>query len=266
MPQKVTTSRKKPVDCLNLVRYPVLVSFVRQTSNAELGKMMKKRAVAYLRKSTRGQKLSFSLQERWIADFCESFDYEIVETFTDEKSGRTNDRDGLLSALAYINQPEFHDVYLIVGRIDRIARNLSSISYLEPILPRIRSTNLGDTEINDVILACLLSISKAESNAISARVKASYRALKERDPNYTWGSRKGLIEGRNKSLEKRKNRGLDKSSKLLKLIRLIDPNDQFTWRQKAEKLNELGITSPTGKKLTHSSLYGAIKRLENAAC
>ena len=239
---------------------------MRQSSNAKQGDIMKKRAIAYLRKSTRGQKLSFSLQKSWIEDFSTSFNYEIVQFFTDEKSGRTNDREGLHCALDYINRPENHDVYLIVGRVDRIARNLSSISFLEPILPRIRSSNLGDTEINDVILACLLSISKAESNAISARVKASYRELKKQNPNYSWGSTKGLVEGRTKSLLKRKQQSFDKGEKLLKLCKLVDPEWKFTWRQRAEKLNELGIKSPSGKPINYGNLYGAIKRLQNCPC
>ncbi len=219
---------------------------------------MMKKAIAYIRKSTKSQELSFRVQEKWIKDFCNSHGYECIKIFTDVGSGRTNERAGLKEAIKFI---EFeHDCFLIVGRIDRIARNLSSLALLEPHINKLRSVNLGDTPVNEMLLTCLLSIAKSESEAISMRVKASYEAFTKANPGKEWGSRKGLVEGRKTSLKNRRLKSQQHCNKLLKACKAIDPSWTMTWRQRTLILNELGLTSPTGKQLSFGTLRASCIR------
>jgi DNA invertase Pin-like site-specific DNA recombinase len=219
-----------------------------------------KKAVCYLRRSTKNQQLSFEMQHAWISEFALKNGYELVGEFVDDKSGRTNDRAGFLAAIDYVSKPENSDVFLICGRICRIARNLGSLHYLEPVLSRIRSAHLGDVEINEMLMAVLLAISKGESDAISARVKQAYKSLKVRNPAAPWGCRSGLIEGRKKSLSNRAQRADAYACRIFRAVSLIDSALTLTWHERLERLDELGIRSSKGGALSVGNLHRAYHR------
>lgn len=219
-----------------------------------------KRAVCYLRRSTKSQLLSFEMQSAWISEFAEKNGYEIVGQFADDRSGRTNDRKGFLSAIEFVSRPENSDVYLICGRICRIARNLGSLHYLEPILSRVRSAHLGDVEINEMLMAVLLAISKGESEAISARVRQAYKSLKARDPDAPWGCRSGLVDGRKKSLSNRADRSDAYSVRIFRAVSLIDSAGNLTWHERRSRLDELGFKSIRGCELSVGGLHRSYAR------
>lgn len=219
-----------------------------------------KKAVAYIRKSTEAQELSFSVQQKWVNQFAEKNNYFVHDVFTDVGSGRNNEREGLTSALDFISKNP--DYFLIVGRIDRIARNLSSLALLEPHIAQIRSVNLGDTQINEMLLTCLLSIAKSESEAISMRVKAAFKEFKKQHPDKEWGSRKGLVKGRTKSLHNRQAKADITSARLLHAVNAIDSTGKMTWRERARVLNKLGLKSATGKEITYGSLRASCLRAQ----
>lgn len=81
-----------------------------------------KKAALYVRKSTTDkQKNSFQVQLSNMRQYCEGH-FEIVETFEDQMTGRTLDREGLNSAIEWLNGSS--DRVLIVYKVDRLGRTL----------------------------------------------------------------------------------------------------------------------------------------------
>ncbi len=217
-----------------------------------------KKAIGYIRKSRGKQKLSDAVQLDWIKQFCSANGYELTDVYYDTKSGRTNERVGFKTAIGYLaSNPEST---LVVGRIDRIARNLASFAILEPVIKQIRSVNLGNSEINEMLFSVLLSIAKAESEAISMRVKAAYKQCIKNNPDFVWGSTKGLKNGRAISLKIRQVRADKHTDRLWNAVNLIDSNLTMTWRKRAELLNQLGLKSPSGKTLNYGNLRASCLR------
>jgi DNA invertase Pin-like site-specific DNA recombinase len=220
-----------------------------------------RKAIAYLRRSTRAQEISFDVQLMEISAFAERCGYEIVETLRDSSTGRSNERKGFTSAIDMLqSDPELH---LLVSRVDRVARNLGSLSVLEPIQDRLRSVELGDSEINSFVLSALLAVAKHESDNISARVKASYKAIKTKRPSHKWGSKSGLRKARKESLKSRLSNADQRFLELWSKISVLgiptwkDWHPEIRtgyWVDTASKLNTMGVLSPRGKSFSGATL------------
>lgn len=226
-----------------------------------------KKAIAYLRRSTRGQEVSFEIQLREIQEFCARHNYVLTDCLRDSKSGRGNQRQGFLEAVERVAEDE--ELFLIVSRVDRCARNLGSLNWLEPIQTRLRSVELGDTEINSFVLTSLLAVAKAESENISKRVRSAYKTLKAKDPNKVWGSTSGLKKGRSVSVEVRSSEADRFILELWEQIEVLGKPEPMDWRKcgktgywtrLADKLNKLNIKTPRGNKFRSPNLKTMVER------
>ena len=229
-------------------------------------------AVIYCRRSTvktetdDKQKNSLEVQRASLAEFADRCGYTIVREFFDEASGRDNDRPGLLAALDFAVA---HDTFVLTSRVDRVSRSVSFFQKLENVgLERLRFQQLGDRVVDPCILALLLVCSFAESKAISDRVKSTHRILRAKlGDDYRVGNPR-LDVARVRSLEVRKARAAAFNSKMYVFIQELHAAGYTTLRQKADRMNSLGITTQTGKPwststVRHSWKYGEqISKLE----
>ena len=218
-----------------------------------------KQAISYLRRSTRNQEGSFDIQRNFISQFAKQHDYQIINEFKDTKTGRNNLRDGLEASLSYLADHE--DIYLILWKVDRLARNLKALGdIVEPLLPRLRFVELGDSAPNLFVISTLSVLAKAESDTISQRVRAAYQTSKENNPDHRWGNAKSLVHGRKTSLENRRMKSREHFEKISKFIAYIDPERTKPISHIACELNDLGITTIRGNKFTGWSLKKLIEQ------
>jgi|TARA_R110001592_G_C13179703_1_gene750725 DNA invertase Pin-like site-specific DNA recombinase len=212
-----------------------------------------KQAVSYLRRSTRNQEGSFEIQRNFISQFAKQHDYDLIHEFKDTKSGRSNIRDGLEASIRYLTERE--GIYLVLWKVDRLARNLKALGdIVEPLLPRLRFVELGDSAPNLFVISTLSVLAKAESDTISQRVKAAYETSRQNNPNHKWGNPPSLIEGREKSIETRRLKSRNHYDQVSKFVAYIDPELRKPWSKIACELNELGVRTIRGNEFTGWSL------------
>jgi DNA invertase Pin-like site-specific DNA recombinase len=212
-----------------------------------------KQAVSYLRRSTRNQEGSFEIQRNFISQFAKQHDYELIHEFKDTKSGRSNIRDGLEASLAYLADQEH--IYLVLWKVDRLARNLKALGdIVEPLLPRLRFVELGDSAPNLFVISTLSVLAKAESDTISQRVKAAYQTSRQNNPEHKWGNPESLVEGRKNSIETRRLKSKAHYDQVSKFVAYIDPERNKAWSIIACELNQLGVRTIRGNEFTGWSL------------
>jgi DNA invertase Pin-like site-specific DNA recombinase len=218
-----------------------------------------RKAVSYLRRSTRNQEGSFEIQRMFISRFAESCDYKVIHEFIDTKSGRSNERDGLIQAIDYLKSND--DTFLLLWKVDRLARNLKALGdIVEPMLDRLRFVELGDSAPNLFVISTLSVLAKAESDTISQRVKAAYETSRQNNPGHKWGNPESLKEGRLSSIATRRARAEEHAQSVLRFVKLIDPNKTKPWSGIACELTGLGITTIRGNKYTGWSLKKSVGR------
>lgn len=110
--------------------------------------------------------------------------WEIVAEFTDEESGKNDDRSGLLRALAAAERREY-DV-LVVWKLDRLARSLRRL--LE-VVDTVTALNIGLVSLRDpgidtttptgrLVLQILGAVAEFERELIVERVRAGVERVK----------------------------------------------------------------------------------------
>jgi DNA invertase Pin-like site-specific DNA recombinase len=135
-------------------------------------------AVALYRVSTQRQDVSglgLDGQRAAVEMFCRDNRYDLVESFTEVESGRKCDRPVLRKALARAKATKS---LLVIGRLDRLARNVHFISGLMQAGIEFRACDVPTA--NRLTLHILAAVAEAEAEAISARTVAALAAAKAR--------------------------------------------------------------------------------------
>lgn len=135
-------------------------------------------AVAYYRVSTQRQGtsgLGLDGQRAAIEQFCRENRYELVESFTEVESGRKSDRPVLRKALVRAKATKS---LLVIGKLDRLARNVHFISGLMQAGVEFRACDVPTA--NRLTVHILAAVAEAEAEAISARTIAALQAAKRR--------------------------------------------------------------------------------------
>lgn len=130
--------------------------------------------VAYYRVSTQRQGasgLGLDGQRAAVEQFCRENRYEIVESFTEVESGRKSDRPVLRKALARAKGTKS---LLVIGKLDRLARNVAFIANLIESGCEFRACNLP--EASRFILHVMAAVAEQEARAISDRTRAALEA------------------------------------------------------------------------------------------
>lgn len=149
--------------------------------------MTAKRAISYIRASTSEemQPNSLAVQMSILNNFAKVHGYEFVQNFVEYQSGTDDERVEFNKALQTAID---EDLTLICIRVDRLARSLSIFSKIQDQLHRLRFCELGDTEPNLMVLSVLLAVAKQEAINTSTRIRATFKALKDANPNRKFGN------------------------------------------------------------------------------
>jgi DNA invertase Pin-like site-specific DNA recombinase len=139
---------------------------------------MKQKAVSYIRVSTQRQGasgLGLESQRAAIATFCRENGYDLQDEFREVESGRKSDRPFLRKALARAKATKS---VLVIGKLDRLARNVHFISGLLEAGVDFRAVDVPTA--NKLTIQILACVAEEEARAISARTKAALAAAKAR--------------------------------------------------------------------------------------
>jgi DNA invertase Pin-like site-specific DNA recombinase len=218
-----------------------------------------KKAIIYVRRSTTKQEDSFALQRTALESFAEANGYDVVAEFKDTKSGTTNDREAFQACLEHLKSNP--DTTLIVYRLDRVGRNWKALGLVEDYVSRIRSIEHGDNQIDITLFGMLNVVAKAESRAISARVKASYALRRKENPNAVFGvPKEQLIEMGKKSGEATTAKAIAFEQKVLFWNTTLNGMGYKTLKSKVQRLNELGFKTRRGCEWSIAGYNRTLKR------
>jgi DNA invertase Pin-like site-specific DNA recombinase len=199
-----------------------------------------KPVVAYYRRSQdkKGQKHSIAAQQIKIASFVASNGLEIVAEYQDTASGKQDDREGLLQAVAHAKKIQ---APLIVLRVDRLGRKLSTLAtYFEDSSLKVIVAELGMTA-DFLTLSVLSCVAAANVRTLSKRTKEGLAAAKAKgvvlgNPNPARAL--ALCKAANKA---RGNATTEKYGSLIVSLR----DTGLSYLKIAHQLNEMQVPTPS---------------------
>jgi DNA invertase Pin-like site-specific DNA recombinase len=203
--------------------------------------------VGYVRVSTGKQGrsgLGLEAQQAALARFAEAEGFELLETFTETESGKTDDRPKLMAVLDLARK---HKGPVIVAKLDRLSRDVHYISGLMKHRVPFIVAELG-SDTDPFLLHIYAALAEKERALISRRTNA-LAAAKAR----------GVIIGgmRDKSLELQAA-ALARAEALRPVFAELAG---LSHRGVAKALNERGIKTATGKAWTAMQVIRVRERL-----
>jgi DNA invertase Pin-like site-specific DNA recombinase len=215
--------------------------------------------IAYYRISTARQGrsgLGLDAQREAVLRHVEASGGRLVDGYTEQESGKRNDRPQLQLALAAARA---RHATLIIAKLDRLARNaLFLLTVVEGSgeggvvfcdLPTIPPGPVGK-----FIVTQMAAVAELEAGLISQRTKAALAAAKARgqklgNPRLVAGDRTAQRAGRRTQSERSKQRHAD----LLPHVRDAQAAGANTLRQVAAKLTSWSIPPPSGGATWHAA-------------
>ena len=213
--------------------------------------------VIYTRVSTNKQGrsgLGLEAQLKAAHGYVDAMGGKVIETFSEVASGRKNDRIELASALRTC---KLTGAVLVIAKLDRLSRSTSFTMALHE--SRVDFIACDMPSANKLTIGFMAHIAEHEAQVISERTKAAMQAAKER----------GVKLG-NPNLHLVANRDLTKANKvrvaakdayykdLSEVIQEFETEfGTMTTRQMADKLNDAGVISPRGAKISNTHVCRA---------
>ena len=220
-----------------------------------------KQYVIYRRVSTEDQGKSghgLAAQDRDISLFLENYSeepYEVVETFTDILSGKTNDRPELTEALKLVRKA---GAELLVSKLDRLSRKVSFIATIMDD-PKVKLRVASMPYADNFQLHIYAALAEQEREFISARTKAALAEAKAKGKKL--GGIRPKTEARNKAIQANAKARADKVAKTVQPLRA----QGASLREIADALNTSGVPTARGGKWQASQVKRVLERLEAAA-
>ena len=209
--------------------------------------------VTYTRVSTKRQGqsgLGLEAQEAAIQNYTLENSAELVGAFVEVESGKKSNRPELAKAIALAKRTKSK---LVVAKLDRLARNVHFISGL--LESKVDFVALDFPEANTFTLHIMAALAEQEARLISERTKAALAAAK----------RRGVVLGAHgRKLADENIASADKwaASVADTLISVIASCRKKTLQNVANKLNQKGITTRTGKTFVPTTVMNLMKRLD----
>lgn len=216
-----------------------------------------KKYVTYRRVSTDQQGksgLGLDAQDRDIRLYLEGYSdqpYEIIESFTDIASGKSDDRPELTKAIALAKRA---GAELLVAKLDRLSRKVSFISSLmddKRLALRVASMPHADK----FQLHIYAALAEQEREFISIRTKAALKEAKARGVKL--GGLRDTTMQRNKAVQANAIRRADKVAGLILPLREAGKS----LRDIADELNRAGVETARGGVWQASQVKRTLERL-----
>jgi DNA invertase Pin-like site-specific DNA recombinase len=205
------------------------------------------RYIAYFRVSTDRQGrsgLGLDAQRRCVEDFLRQSGGTLRAEYTEVQSGKDDARPKLNEALRLC---KLTNSILLIAKLDRLSRNVAFLADLQQSGTRFVACDLP--EANELVVHILAAVAQAERKAISERTKAALAAAKLRgvrlgNPILRPGTRESALRAGRARSAYADQRARD----LAEIIEHARQQGRGTLRQLAGHLNDLGITTPGGKR------------------
>ena len=200
--------------------------------------------IAYLRVSTKKQDAGLDAQEKDINNYVSSVGGSIISTYLEKESGKDkrreklSNRPKLLEALA---ESKRTGATLIVSKVDRLTRDIEDGAH---IYKNYDVLFCDRPNISSLELGVFLGMAQQEREFISKRTKAALAVKKAQ--GFKLGGKyqpENLKKARQAALEKSKSISQRQAFSAIEFMK-------GTLRQKADRLNELGYTTPKGGQWT----------------
>ena len=199
-----------------------------------------KTTVIYLRASTSKQMNSLEVQRRLCESYAAANHLEVIEVIEEVVSGGSFQRPEFDRAVQLV---EDTGSVLLAAKVDRLSRRISVIGDLIDRGIAIRVVQLGNTEVNKVVLAVFAALGEAERDFIKTRTKEALAHLKAS------GQKLGgpnLSKAREASMAERSRRADKFVNDLAPVIEDIKAAGTTTQSGIASALNRLGYTTRRG--------------------
>lgn len=214
--------------------------------------------VIYIRVSTKGQGesgLGLEAQKRDIGIYLDDYSerpYEVIAEFTEVRSGADDDRPELAKAIQLAKKEK---AVLLVAKLDRLSRKVSFIAKLtddKRLVFKVASMPYADT----FQLHLYAVLAEQEREFISKRTKGALAEAKKR------GVKLGGL--RDKTSERNKAKRKQADDFAAKIWRTIEPMRQqgLTLSDIARRLNDIGITTATGRQFQAQTVKNIVIRCE----
>lgn len=229
-----------------------------------------KKFIAYFRVSTEMQGrsgLGLEAQRQIVDDFIEAVPQgQLIDTFTDIMSGRSERRPQLHAALA---AAKAYGATLIVAKLDRLARNARFLGEIHEGDVDVVFCNLPQLPPGPVgrfMVQVMASIAELESGMISDRTKGAIQAAIKRGK--VWGGNRGAVltdDIRALGRAKRTEKADEYAKQSLMRLRQLMAEGLTTRVQMAARLNQEGYKTPSGKgDWTITTIKRLLNRVEAA--
>ncbi len=205
--------------------------------------LFEQEVIAYYRRSQdkKGQKHSIQAQQAGVHEFCKTNNLQVIAEYEDTASGKIDDREGLLKAVAHAKKLR---IPLVVLRVCRLGRKLSTLaSYFEDNRLKIYVCDLG-LQADFLTTMILSSVSAASIRTLSKRTKEGLRAAKAK--GISLGNPRRMETATPKANEAWRAKGrltVDKYGTLIVSLR----DSGLSWQKVADNLNEMQVPTPSGK-------------------
>jgi len=213
--------------------------------------MAKGSFVSYLRVSTQKQGqsgLGLEAQRKAVEDYLNGGDWKLIEEVVEVESGKKNKRPKLTEAIELCKAC---GATLVVAKIDRLTRDAAFLLNLKDAGIDFIAADLP--EANRLTIGIMALVAEQEREAIRKRAKEALAAAKVRgvqlgayrDGNFV--GRVGTSKDAKKASEARTALYRRRAAAKLPMIKKVDPDDSLSLRGIAQKLNDMGVPTISGK-------------------
>ena len=194
--------------------------------------------VAYIRTSTKRQNLGLDAQKEIISQFIAINGGEIVAEYSEQESGKKADRNALRQASEHAKKI---GGAVIVAKVDRLTRDASfGMAY-------VKTNNIvfcDHPKVSTLEQCIFFGMAQQEREFISQRTKAALAVKKAQGVKLG-----GVYQPENLKRAQQAKHEQSKTTAQRQAFSAIELMDG-TLRQKADRLNELGYTTPKGGQWT----------------
>lgn len=215
--------------------------------------------ILYTRTSTNKQDLGIEAQRERAHQFARTTGAEILEEFSEQESGKHNDRPELTKALFKCKKT---GAQLLVAKIDRLSRNQAFLVNLKESGISFRALDLP--ELNTLTLGIFSALAQHEREIISQRTSDSLQALKRK--GVTLGNPHEFTEEDLQKAASTNRRKAERNTNNILSIALIKAylaeGNERNYQRIAEYLNTQEVRASRGGEHSAKSVERLIKRYQ----
>src|SRR4051812_31476466 len=223
------------------------------------------RTINYYRVSTAKQGrsgLGLAAQRAAIASYCASRGCEPLGEYTEQESGKRDDRPELAKA---IHHAKVTGATLVIAKLDRLSRNLAFLAALQDAGTKFIAADMP--EANELTIHIMAAMAQAERKAISKRTKEALAAAKARGTklgNPMGAKAFGKYRGNGAAVEAIKLKAQAFAADIMPIVESIRAEGRTSLRDIAAELNARGIMPARGGKWAAQSVSDVIRAATTA--